>query len=127
MNKPTYAFDKESYYTNDAQYLIGGASPYLVAILNSSVCWWFLTQICTDLQNGYLQALLEYQVQIPIPAASAAEQAALSGLVDGILAAKRTGDAATVTALESEIDAHVFRLYALTPEEIKIVEGSKTS
>ena len=55
----------------------------------------------------------------------------MSGLVDGILAAKRTGDAATVTALEAEIasqprkmfpkklpvagatggDTHVFRLY----------------
>ena len=44
-------------------------------------------------------------------------------LVDGILAAKRTGDAATVQALESEIDTHVFRLYALTPAEIQIVES----
>jgi hypothetical protein len=48
----------------------------------------------------------------------------LSGLVDGILAAKRTGDAATVTALESEIDAHVFRLYALTPAEIALVKST---
>ena len=49
---------------------------------------------------------------IPIPAASPAEQAVLSGLVEGILAAQRTGDAATVKALEQQIDAHVFRLYA---------------
>ena len=79
-----------------------------------------------------------------MPAASWAERAALSGLVDGILAAKRTGDAATVTALETEIasqprkvfpekltvagatsgDTHVFRLYALTPAEIDLVKGS---
>ena len=61
---------------------------------------------------------------IPIPAASADASAALSGLVDGILAAKRTGDAATVTALESEIDTQVFRLYALTPAEIDLVKSS---
>jgi hypothetical protein len=48
------------------------------------------------------------------------------GLVDGILAAKRTGNAATVTALESEIDAHVFRLYALTPAEIALVKSTAT-
>ena len=46
----------------------------------------------------------------------------MSGL--GILAAKRTGDAATVTALEAEIDTHVFRLYALTPAEIALVKSS---
>jgi hypothetical protein len=66
----------------------------------------------------------------------------LSGL--GILAAKRTGDAATVTALEAEIasqprkmfpeklpvavatggDTHVFRLYALTPAEIALVKSA---
>jgi len=51
----------------------------------------------------------------------------MSGLVDGILAAKRTGDAATVTALEAEIDAHVFRLYTLTPAEIKLVENAAKS
>ena len=45
----------------------------------------------------------------------------MSGL--GILAAKRTGDADTVQALEAEIDTQVFRLYALTPDEIKIVEN----
>ena len=50
---------------------------------------------------------------------------ALSGLVEGILAAQRTGAAATVTDLESEIDTHVFRLYALTPAEIDLVKGAK--
>ena len=44
--------------------------------------------------------------------------------MDGILAAQRTGDAATVKKLETEIDAHVFRLYALTPAEIDLVKGS---
>ena len=68
----------------------------------------------------------------------------MSGLVDGILAAQRTGDAATVTALEAKIasqprevfpetltaagatsaDAHVYRLYALTPAEIALVKSS---
>jgi hypothetical protein len=61
-----------------------------------------------------------------------------------ILAAQRTGDAATVKELESEIasqprkvfpetlpvagatsgDAHVFRLYALTPAEIELVKST---
>lgn len=38
------------------------------------------------------------------------------------LSAKRADAAADVSALEREIDQHVYRLYGLTPEEIKIVE-----
>ena len=44
--------------------------------------------------------------------------------MEGIRAAQRTDDAATVKALESEIDAHIFRLYALTPAEIDLVKGA---
>jgi type I restriction-modification system DNA methylase subunit len=54
MNKATFAFDKNGYFHNDALYMITGANEYVVGVLNSSVSWWFLSQICTDLQNGYL-------------------------------------------------------------------------
>ena len=37
---------------------------------------------------------------------------------------KRTGDQSQVAALEAEIDAHVFRLYALTPAEIALVKST---
>ena len=123
MNKPTYAFDTEGFCVNNAQHFIGGANPYLVAILNSNVCWWFLTHICTDLQNGYLQALIEYQIQIPIPDAPAVQQKPVERLVERILAAKQRDAAADVSALEREIDERVYRLYGLTAEEIELVEG----
>ena len=42
--------------------------------------------------------------------------------MDKILAAKRADAAADVSAWEREIDERVYRLYGLTPEEIKIVE-----
>ena len=44
--------------------------------------------------------------------------------MERILAAKRAGDAAVVARLEGEIDAHVYRLYGLTPAEIALVEGT---
>jgi hypothetical protein len=47
---------------------------------------------------------------------------ALVALVDKILSAKRADAAADVSAWEREIDERVYRLYGLTPEEIKIVE-----
>jgi type I restriction-modification system DNA methylase subunit len=125
MNKPTYAFDKEGFYHNDAQYSIGGANPYLVAILNSNVCWWFLTHLCTDLQNGYLQALIEYQVQIPIPVVSPEKQEPVERLVDHILAAKAQDASADVSDSEHELNTLLYELYGLTPEEIDLVEDAQ--
>ena len=44
-------------------------------------------------------------------------------IVDRILAAKEKDSNADTSALESEIDALVYRLYGLTDEEIAVVEG----
>ena len=52
------------------------------------------------------------------------EHDALVGLVERILSAKRADPSADTSALEREIDQRVYRLYALTPDEIKLVEES---
>ena len=121
MNKATFAFDKNGYFHNDALYMITGGSEYVVGVLNSSVSWWFLSQICTDLQNGYLQAFRENLFQIPIPVNPKPE--AIEALVNKILAIKSKDPKADVSKLERQIDQLVYQLYHLTPEEIKIIEN----
>jgi len=74
MNQPTFAYDVRGCYTNNANSIIAGASHFVVAVLNSTTAWWFLTQTCTDLQNGYLQAHNENLAAIPIPVATAEQQ-----------------------------------------------------
>lgn len=122
MTRPTYAFDDEGFLHNDALYLASRVRPYIVAILNSRVNWYFLRSLSTDLQNGYLQALLQYQEQIPVPNAPPEEQTALEELVGQIREAKAADPEADVAALEQEIDDRVYRLYGLIDEEIRIVE-----
>ena len=99
---------------------------FVLGILNSSLItfWYRITYQALTLAGGYLRINSNEIKSIPIPAASAAEQAALSGLVDQVLAAKKADPAADTQALESEIDAHVFRLYALTPAEIALVKST---
>ncbi|MBM4307350.1 MAG: hypothetical protein FJ123_11520, partial [Deltaproteobacteria bacterium] len=82
MNKPIYAYDESGFFHNDALYLIAGATPFLTAILNSSVTWYFLTNTSTDLQNGYLQALKQNQMPIPIPAATEIQKETMGALVN---------------------------------------------
>ncbi|MBI4662080.1 MAG: hypothetical protein HY735_24930 [Verrucomicrobia bacterium] len=62
------------------------------------------------------------------------EHDALAGLVERILSAKRlpvparqtgTDPLADTSALEREIDQRVYRLYALTPDEIQLVEEAR--
>jgi len=45
-------------------------------------------------------------------------------LVNRILKAKRANAAADTSAWEREIDQQVYRLYGLTPDEIRLVEAS---
>jgi hypothetical protein len=66
-----------------------------------------------------------YITQIPLPKAAIEDhssQQPIITLVDKILAAKRADPNTDTSAWEREIDECVYRLYGLTPEEIKIVE-----
>jgi hypothetical protein len=123
MNAATFAYDDKGYYNNNANSFIAGARPFLAGILNSLTAWWVLRQICTDLQNGYLQAHNKNLSEIPIPAATPAQQTEIETLVENILALKKENPAADVSALEAEIDRLVYKLYGLTDEEVKIVEN----
>jgi hypothetical protein len=124
--RPTFALDSDGCYLGNTSYFFSAAKDgrYVLGLLNSSLFHTYAKKVFVEKQGGWFEVQPDALESFPIPAASAAEQEALSGLVDGILAAKRTGDAAKVTALESEIDAHVFRLYALTPAEIALVKST---
>ena len=122
MNKATFAFDREGFFNNDALYMIPDANEYVVSVLNSSTCWWFLTQICTDLQNGYLQAFRENLFEISIPEITPEAQKPFIEKVDEILELKKAG--ANTDVLEGEIDRMVYDLYELTPDEIAVVKGN---
>ena len=60
-----------------------------------------------------------------IPVASPEKQTPVERLADRILATKARDATADVSALEREIDELVHALYALTPEEIALVEGGR--
>jgi methylase of polypeptide subunit release factors len=95
----------------------------LLAILNSSVTEWLMKQISSSIQNDFIRFKRIYLSQIPIPAATPEQQAAIEGLVQQILAAKQANPQANVAALEAEINALVYQLYGLTAAEISLVEG----
>ena len=120
----SFAWEDEGFYPANTCYFISTSEKWLTALLNSLAVEWYYGLLSNQVRGGYMRAFSDYMTQIPIPAATPADQATLTTLVDSILAAKRLGDEATVKELEGRIDTHVFRLYGLTPEEIALVEGA---
>ncbi|MGB7708579.1 MAG: TaqI-like C-terminal specificity domain-containing protein [Microcoleus sp.] len=131
MNRSTFTFDRNNFYHNDSLYMISGVNEYVVSVLNSSVSWWFLTHICTDLQNGYIQAFRENLFQIPIPKLANNEQEPIINLVNYIIyltdelkdipshgekMVETAEDKLMLSYFEQIVDALVMELYL--PEEL---------
>ena len=113
---------------------------FVLGILNSRLSFWFLRQISNVFRGGWITCTKQYFGELPIVRldlkypADKARHDKLVALVDKLLglmpklrAATTESDQATlqnaVTATDQQIDALVYDLYGLTPEEIALVEG----
>ena len=83
----------------------------------------YASVLLTNLRGGDYHIYPEHIRNIPIPTATVEQQSVIIALVEKILNTKRINPAADTSMIESEIDAEVYRLYGLSDDEIKIVEG----
>jgi len=91
---------------------------YLCAILNSKVInYWYC--------NKYLMPTIGIYEMHTIPIKKAKDQKPFITIVDKILKAKEENAMTDTSQLEKQLDEMVYKLYELTEEEIKIVEGRK--
>ena len=93
----------------------------ILGILNSRYANTLLARIRGNGNSIYP----EYIRNIPIPKIDSANQSiadSIIALVDEILALKKQDSATDTTELESQINALVYTLYNLTPEEIELIE-----
>jgi hypothetical protein len=121
MISPLFAWDDEGYYANDACYILPTEDLYLVGLLNSNLMWFVLSRLVTSVQADYSQIHISYLNRLPIAQATPPQRAAIEALVRKLLGAK--GQGPQVAKWEQELNALVYKLYGLTKEEIKIVEG----
>ena len=135
----SYAYDRTSIYSNDKTSIIPTDDLYLLGILCSKVADIVIHSISSTKQGGYYEYKPMYVSQIPIRSidfsdpADVARHDRMVSLVEKILALhKQLPEAATphertalqrqIEATDGQIDALVYELYALTEEEIGIVE-----
>ena len=148
--KPSFALDENNYAMNNKVFAYPKKDLFLLAYLNSKIGWFLISNFCTQIQNGY-QLSYNYLKLIPVPDVKNEGKQPFIKLVDEILEAKEKIkdykillEEATKTdnfdreiklkkelenlenlciSNETTIDQMVYKLYDLTPDEIKIVEG----
>jgi hypothetical protein len=113
---------------------------YVLGLLNSTLLFWRLHQISNVFRGGWITCTKQYFGELPIRLidfsnpADKARHDRMVALVEQMLAAKKQLAGAQsdkdkdfytnrCDGLDRQIDALVYDLYALTPAEIKIVEG----
>jgi len=100
---------------------------YLLGVLNSCLASTLYRILFSGMHmgGGYMRYRTVFLEELPFPVAEPKTQSEVAQRVRSILAAKKADPSADTLALEREIDERVYRLYGLTPEEIKIVESEK--
>jgi len=112
---------------------------YLCGLLNSRLLDYYLKHVSTNFRGGYVAANKQYIEQLPIRTINFSDPAdkqkhgAVVGLVETMLLlheqkaiadpSERAHLEREIAATDAQIDRLVYRLYGLTEEEIRIVEG----
>lgn len=84
-----FAFDDESLYANNTCYFVPREDPVLLAILNSSVTWWYLTRSVTHGKDEALRLFGIFMEELPIPKATPRVQKAMEDRVRRVIALSR--------------------------------------
>ena len=128
-NKNRFSFSNKEEYLLAGGFLMTGESlKYLISFLNSKLCLFYFMLVCNSSGMDTIQ-WKKFAIE-KIPIVQSKNEKPFIQLVDQILSITKSDDyldnpdkQAKVRRLEKEIDALVYKLYELTPEEIEIVEG----
>jgi hypothetical protein len=122
-----FYYDTKGRYINNSCYMIISDSKFLFCFLNSKLFKWFkkIKFVAYGDATEKGRAKLDYNkmITVPIKKISEKHEKEFNSLVDKILAVKAADPQADTQALEREIDNLVYRLYNLTWDEVKVIEG----
>jgi len=125
----TFAYTEKRWYASADVYFISDKLKemplkYYLGILNSKLVYFWLYNRGKrkgDMLELYLTPLSE----IPIPLDKSNNSHEILKLVDNIIEKKKENPLLDTIYLENKIDELVYKLYDLTEEEIKIIEGNE--
>jgi hypothetical protein len=139
VKSASYTFDNQKFYSSDKTSIIPKDDLYLLGLLNSKALDFVMHSIASTKQGGYYEYKPMYVSQLPIyvpdfeKLADKTRHDKMVSLVTHILELNRYLPQAKtdqerrlvqqeIDATDVRIDALVYELYGLTPEEIQVVE-----
>ncbi|HFP7753820.1 DUF7149 domain-containing protein [Campylobacter jejuni] len=126
--EPIFVYSNENFYGSRALFFIQTCRinlKYLTGVLNSKLIAFWLKHK-GKIQGNLFKIDKEPLLNIPVVTINSKNQKIadeLINLVDEILKAKEQDKNANTQELENKINSIVYKLYNLTEEEIKIIEG----
>lgn len=123
------AYDDEKWYCLKSGIIIQLPSEtklsykYLLGLLNSSLMDFLYNDLVNEDNRIFPEVKPIQLFKLPIKIASSETQQSISKLVDTNTASKKQGQ--ETTEIEKELDKHIYNIYDLTEEEIKIIENNK--
>lgn len=146
-DRASFALDERGEYAFTSGYGITfksgvAESPkYILGLLNSGLLDWYLKKISTTMRGGFFRYFTQFVEKLPIrpvnfsDSLDKAQHDKVVALVERMLdlnKRKHSGECAPsvvqrlereIAATEAEIDDLVFKLYCITGEERRIIEG----
>ena len=142
--EPRFALDDQGFLVNDKLFVLPTDSLFLLGILNSSLGHFFFSSVCARLEGSgdcYYEYRAQFVERFPVcsinlsNAADKSRHDAVAGKVEAMLAAKKKLAGAKTDKdktyyenkwanLDRQINAIVYDIYGLTPEEIATVEAA---
>jgi hypothetical protein len=108
-------------------YLINAPSPffatesfYLLAVLNSKLADYYIKQLGISRNGGYFEYKPMFVERLPIPIIERKQEEEFELIIKEILNLKK--DKKETQSLEQVLDAMIYNLYKLLPEEIEVLE-----
>lgn len=126
QNKSSFTIDTNNYFPDAGGYMIVKKENDLInlnvylAIFNSSLFYYFITQTSTPYNNNYFYFKTNYIQPFSIPVINESFKSLAINLVDDIISMKKNN--LSTLELESKIDLMVYKLYELTYDEVLIIE-----
>ena len=118
-----FAYDNSRIYCEATTFIMTGKHlKYLCIILNTNIISWFLQRIAPTSGMGTLRWKKIYVETIPIPKLDMLGESSFIDLMERILKAKAVNPNADISAIETEINLRVCKLYRLTSMEISTIK-----
>ncbi|MFN8368256.1 MAG: N-6 DNA methylase [Candidatus Kapaibacterium sp.] len=92
---------------------------YVTAVLNSSVCFWYLLTHAPKYQHGYVMLEKKYLADLPIPDPTTSDRRLVQSIIK--LAQKLHHEKDKKVDIENKIDVLVAELFGLSMEEMKFL------